>query len=88
MNTYRRTFYARCPNNGHMIVYRLAIETTQTIMVESIVAACSSIGEGYHEEIADALSRLFGGRQTLAAFHHGVQIDTVRGHLTTRGSWN
>ena len=83
-NIYRHTFVARCPNNGQNVVYRLAIETMERIMVERIMAACKAVEGGYHEEIADALSALFGGRQTLAAFHHGVHIDTTRGTLTTR----
>lgn len=81
MNSYGRTFSAACPNNGEEITYRLAIETTAIIMVEHIVTATRMIRNGYHESIADALHRQFGGRQVLVAHHHGVDITTVRGEI-------
>ena len=48
-------------------------------MVEHIVTATRMIRTGYHETIADALHKQFGGSQVLMAHHHGVDIKTVRG---------
>lgn len=79
-NTYRHTFFARCPANGIRIEYQLRIDVPahQTVRVEQIVAATSSIRAGYHEDIADTLQRKLGGSQVLTAFHHGVGIETRR----------
>lgn len=80
MNIYTRQFVANCPNNGHAIIYTLRIETVdRMIYAEHIVTATSLIKEGFHEQIADDLYARFGGRQTLHAHHHGVDISTVRG---------
>lgn len=79
VNTYTREFVARCPSNGQGIVYRLTISTAgRVIPVEQIVEATEAIHSGYHEAIADQLHAQFGGRQTLAAHHHGVAIETIR----------
>lgn len=81
MNIYRHRFYARCPNNGETVAYDLAIETTGTIMVEAIVEAgreTDSLPQSYHENIADMMLSRFGGVQRLKAWHHGVEIETVR----------
>jgi len=79
-NRYMHRFVATCPNNGAMIVYDLVIETAdKMIQVEHITTATALIKQGYHEQIADELHRRFGGRQTLRAHHHGVDIETVRG---------
>ena len=66
------------PNNAESIIYDLIIETDRTIMVEHIVTATQMNRTGYHEVIADALHRQFGGRQVLRAHHHGVNIETVQ----------
>ena len=76
-NTYTHRFKARCPNNGQTINFALEIETEETLMVEDILLACSNLNE-LHEKIADNLLREFGGKQTLTAHHHGVDIKTVR----------
>lgn len=77
-NRYCHAFEATCPNNGAVIAYALEIQSQTSIMVEDIVAACS-VSETFHEPLADALYAQFGGRQILAAHHHGVDIRTVRG---------
>jgi len=46
-------------------------------MVEDIVTMCA-LSRGHHEDIADGLKRSLGGKQTLSALHHGVEIETVR----------
>lgn len=79
MNKYSCTFVAECPNNAEQIIYSLVIEAGKQIMVEHIVTATRMIRKGYHEAIADALHRQFGGRQVLRAHHHGVDIETIRG---------
>jgi len=79
MNVYSRSFAAACPNNGEQIIYALRIETDdRMIQVEHIITATALIKEGFHEQIADQLFMRFGGRQTLKAHHHGVDIETVR----------
>jgi hypothetical protein len=78
-NTYGRQFVSCCPNNGVWILYTLSIVTDgRVIPVEDIVSAAEQIGSAYHEVIADKLHARFGGRQTLSAHHHGVDITTVR----------
>lgn len=57
----------------------MMIETGDVLMVEDIVAFTDAIGSGFHEAIADEMHAQFGGRQVLTAFHHGVDILTVRG---------
>lgn len=79
LNVYEHSFECLCPNNGARISYRLRIETDRVIMVEKIVLACELWNEAYHESLADNLYYQFGGRQTLWAHHHGVDIKTVRG---------
>lgn len=78
MNIYRYQFVAHCPNNGRPIMYSLEIETSEVIHVEHIVTACALFESAFHEEIADALSERFSGKQTLKAHHHGVDIETRR----------
>lgn len=80
MNIYRYEFVVLCPNNNMSISYKLTIETNRSIMVEDIVEACD-VGSVYHEDLAHRLYSKFAGRQTLEAFHHGVWIETRRGHL-------
>jgi hypothetical protein len=77
LNKYRFTFVATCPNNGEAIIYHLSIETEKRVMVEHIKTACALWKTGYHEEIAADLHERFGGHLTLAANHHGVDIETV-----------
>lgn len=79
MNVYRYRFTSTCPVNGAAIAYALEIETTETIMVEDLVAECGRFPDAFHEAIAEALYARFGGRQTLKAHHHGVDIRTIRG---------
>ena len=78
MNAYSTEFFAQCPNNGVRIKYSLRIETASVVSVEEILAAVDLIDQKFHEEIADDLFGRFGGRQTLRAHHHGVDIETVR----------
>lgn len=79
MNIYRHNFVCACPNNGFAIVYSLQIETDRVIYVEHIVTAAALHKQAYHEAIADDMHARFGGRQTLKAHHHGVDIETRRG---------
>ena len=78
MNAYTTKFFADCPINRVRIEYRLRIETSAMLPVEDLIATVESIGDGYHEEIADQLLARFGGRQILIADHHGVTIETTR----------
>lgn len=84
MNTYRHQFVARCPVNHQAIIFSLAIEADFTIRVEHIVTACQLFQEGFHEDIAASLHLRFGGRVTLTAHHHGVDIETVLGAADQR----
>lgn len=79
MNIYRHRFIAKCPHNGAPILYSLEIETDELIHVEHIVTACALVDSGFHEEIADSLSKRFSGRHTIKAHHHGVDVETRRG---------
>lgn len=79
MNSYTVEFFAICPNNGIRIKYQLRIETTDVIQVEHIVDEVTILDRGYHEEIADRLQRVFGGKQKMIADHHGIIIETTRG---------
>lgn len=82
MNIYRHTFTATCPNNGQVIAYSLVIEAEHVIMVEEIVEHCASTGDfgkPYHETIADFLHAKLGGLQRMTGYHHGVDIETIRG---------
>jgi len=78
-NIYRLQFVSHCPNNGLHIIYSLEIETAEVIHVEHIVTATSLLANSFHEDIADELHDRFGGKQTLRAHHHGVDIETRRG---------
>lgn len=78
MNAYTTKFFACCPNNQVRVEYLLRIETRETLSVEDIIAGVQLHDEGYHEEIADALLKRFGGVQKLTADHHGVVIETTR----------
>ena len=78
MNAYTTEFFANCPNGGRRIKYRLRIETRDMLMAEDILSACDATDEGFHEGIADAMLKRFGGVQTLVAEHHGVTIETTR----------
>lgn len=77
VNKYTQHFRATCPRNNCTVDYRLTIESTRTIMVEDIQEAVGKL-EGFHEDHADKLLALFGGRQTLVAHHHGTDIETTR----------
>lgn len=77
MNIYTQRFRATCPANSRSVDYTLTIESPRMIMVEELQGAVAEI-EGYHEEIADQLLRLFGGKQILIAHHHGTDVETVR----------
>lgn len=80
MNTYTAEFFSKCPGNGARVRYELQIQTSGMLMVERIndVLLTDALREGYHEAFADHLARQLPGRQTLRAFHHGVQIETIR----------
>ena len=79
MNTYKHKFNSRCPNNNLVIRYKLKIEASFMVQVEHIVTACGLHASAYHEDIAKAVHLRFGGRVTLRAHHHGVDILTVLG---------
>jgi hypothetical protein len=82
VNIYRHTFTGPCPNNQRSIDYRLEIRANRVLMAEDIVSVCEEMktaGKPYHETIADRLYERFAGKQRLIAFHHGVEIETVRG---------
>lgn len=80
MNIYRHTFTALCPNNSLPIKYNLEIEAgNATIQVEEIVKAAKEYARVYQETLADYLHAELGGKQTLKAHHHGVDIETRRG---------
>jgi hypothetical protein len=79
LNIYRHKFIAACPANGAQIAYELVIETDKMIHVEHITTAAALHKSGYHEEIADDFAQRFGGKQTMKAHHHGVDIETRRG---------
>ena len=79
INTYTHQFIANCPNNGVPILYTFTIRTAgRVIPVEQIVLATAGLRGGFHETLADLLYERFGERQTLRAFHHGVDIETIR----------
>lgn len=78
MNIYTTEFFAVCPVNGARIKYELTIETTEVIKVEQINDEVLLLDKGFHEDFADQLIRVFGGKQTLKADHHGVRIHTIR----------
>jgi hypothetical protein len=78
-NIYRYQFVSRCPVNNKAIVYQLEISTVQKIMVEHITICAALYDTAYHEEIADAFHKQFGGQQIIKAHHHGVDIETRRG---------
>lgn len=78
-NVYRHQFVCVCPNNDKPIIYDLMIETDAVIQVEHITTAAALQKRAYHEAIADEFHARFGGRQTLKAHHHGVDIETRRG---------
>lgn len=79
VNIYRHEFVSICPNNGMAIIYSLEIETDKVIYVEHITTAVALYKRSFHEVIADDLFARFGGKQTLKAHHHGVDIETRRG---------
>ena len=65
--------------------YVLTIETPQIISVEDLLSQIAErYTDGFHELIADDLHAEFGGRQILKAYHHGVEIKTVRGALAQK----
>ena len=81
MNIYRHTFTVDCPLRPCGIIYRLKIETDKMIFVEDIMSACHKIEKGFHEEIADMLHTQLGGHQVIKGYHHGVDIETIRGDV-------
>lgn len=81
MNIYTVKFHAKCPANGAWIEYTLKIHTGSVIKAESLLNSVHNLRQGYHENLADYLHKMFGGSQTLEAHHHGVTIETMRPHL-------
>lgn len=79
MNRYEYKFAAICPKNKRTIFYELVLESDEMVYVEDIIMAAESQPNSYHEPLADFLHKKLGGRQTLTAHHHGVDITTVRG---------
>ena len=79
VNSYTVRFNVRCPNQEHgFIGYVLTIESDKMIMVEDIKKHTKFSEAGYHENIADYLYAELGGKQTITATHHGVEITTLR----------
>jgi hypothetical protein len=87
VNVYTIDFKATCPVNGDSVDYQLRIETCDVVPAESLVAEVSTLHDRLHENIADSLAALFGGRQTLAATHRGVHIETTRGGAIDPKHW-
>lgn len=86
MNKYTLNFVAQCPVNGQHIDYRLILSANRPIFVEDISALCgeaAALPKPYHENIADFLYEKLGGYQEIAAFHHGVLIETTRGKINS-----
>lgn len=79
-NKYTRKFKSICPVNGQNVKYKLVIWSNDIILVEAIIGKTENLEPSYHEDIADDLVSL-GGLQILTAFHHGVEIETVRGGI-------
>lgn len=80
MNIYSTTFFCKCPVNKARIQYDLTISIDKTIGVEELLEHIEKwYADGFHERIADDLHVKFGGHQVLKAFHHGVNITTIRG---------
>ena len=81
MNIYRFTFMVRCPVNRRIVSYAFELRKPdhEKVMVEHIQIAAALYETAYHEEIADAFLKQFGGQQILKAHHHGVDIETRRG---------
>lgn len=79
MNKYSIKFELSCPNNDQRIAYQASIETDRTIMAENLYGYFASLASAFHEDLADQAYERFGGRQTIRAHHHGVDIETVRG---------
>lgn len=79
MNRYKTEFFSECPVNKVRVKYDLLIETEKTISVEELLGLFADYyASGFHELMADDLYKRYGGRQTMKAFHHGVEIETVR----------
>ena len=81
MNKYTIKFVAKCPENGKVIEYTLKVRCDFVIQVERLTDFALSTHESFHEDLADELQEMFGGRQKLTAFHHGVKIETYRGKV-------
>jgi hypothetical protein len=79
MNKYTVDFVVECPSDGDMVLYTLEIQCENTIYVEKINTSVRMFKKDYHENIADSLYKVFGGKQTIVATHQGVRIETVRG---------
>lgn len=78
-NIYRYKFYSNCPTNGEVIQYHFELISEKMVIAEHVQTACAINRLGFHEDIADRLHDAFGGKQTLTATHHGVEIETRRG---------
>jgi hypothetical protein len=85
MNEYSVEFFSTCPVNGVRIKYLLRIETPRVIRVEHLLATLPE-GPSYHEAIADHMHEAWGGKQTITAHHHGVDIRTTRDGNPHRGT--
>lgn len=77
MNIYTQRFRAKCPETERSVDYVLTVESSRMIMVEELQTTVEE-ASGYHEQIADRLFKLFGGRQRLVAHHHGTDVETIR----------
>ncbi len=80
MNTYRLTFWRRCPSApDQSILYTLEIRHDAMIMVERIKEAVEGLpNPAFHEAVADKLAAELPGQHRITARHHGVEIETVR----------
>lgn len=81
MNIYRFKFVSRCPNNNKPIMYEFELRKPDAdkVFVEHIEIAAALYDTAFHEQIADAFFKQFGGQQILKAHHHGIDIETHRG---------
>lgn len=81
LNIYKHSFWATCPVDAARIKYHLQIESEHKIIAEQIEQECLFSEPAFHEDIADKMLTKFSGRQTLAAVHGSVAIETIRGTL-------
>jgi hypothetical protein len=82
MNKYEIYHSSKCPNNGDFDYYIVTLESSQTIQVEEINSALSSMGCLYQETLADNLAKMFSATITVIGFHQGVKITSTRNKIS------